>query len=256
MYAEVPHTHAELLVLMAGLGLVIGSFLCTVALRLPMGLPIVFGRSRCDGCGHVLKPWQLIPLWGWVCQRGRCQFCRNPISKVYLVGELSAATVCLWSFVVVPAGLLVPTIVLGWILLTLAIMDWRYLLLCNAVTLPLLVAGLAMTWVFWPQQISEHVIGTICGATFLYGVNVAYRFARHRNGLGFGDVKLAAAAGAWLGWKALPSVYAIASGAALFVLLIRHALGAKVDLSMKVAFGSYLCLGTWLVWLYGPIVWS
>ncbi len=256
MSTDAPSAPAELIVFLAVLGLVVGSFLGTVAARLPKGQSVVFGRSRCDDCGTILRPWQLIPLVGWMLQGGRCHFCKAPISTDYLVIELGAAAVCLWSFALVPPTLLIPSVVLGWSLLVLAVMDWRLLVLSDAVTLPLLGLGLVVARIYWPERLVDHALGVFAGAAVLYGVNTVYRFVRRRSGLGLGDVKLAAAAGAWLGWQALPSVFVEASGAAFVVLLVHRRFGAMIDWHMKVAFGSYLCLGTWIVWLYGPIAWG
>lgn len=238
------------------LGLIVGSFLATIVVRLPMGKSIVFGRSYCDDCGTQLRPWQLIPLVGWLYQGGRCHFCKEPISQLYPVMELCSAVVCLWSLAVVPQGVLLPTLVLGWLLLTLAAMDFRYLLLSDALTFSLLGLGFVTTSVLAPLSLFDHALGALGGAASLYGVNAFYRITRRRDGLGLGDVKLAGAAGAWLGWQGLPSVFVLASGVALIVLLVHRIFGAMINWDMKVAFGSYLCLGAWIVWLYGPITWG
>lgn len=245
-----------LVLLITILGLVVGSFLATLVVRLPLGQSIIFGRSHCDACGTTLRPWQLVPVIGWLWQKGRCQFCDGPISSIYVVMELGAAATCLWSLAVVPPTILIPSIALGWLLLTLAVMDWRYLRLSDALTLPLAVLGLITAWTLARVSFFDHIVGMFAGAAFLYGVNAAYRFVRRRDGLGMGDVKLAGAAGAWLGWQGLPSVFVLAAGAALALLLVHRLLGTMIDWHMKVAFGSYLCFGTWIVWLYGPITWG
>jgi len=247
---------AEFVVLITVFGLVMGSFLGTVAERLPKGQSIVFGRSHCDHCGTVLRLWQLIPVAGWIGQFGLCHFCKARISPIYLVMELGAAAVCVWSVAAVPQAILIPSVALGWILLTLAVMDWRHLLLSDALTLPLLGSGLVIAWIFWPQRFGDHVLGALGGGTLLFGINAAYRRLRRKDGLGLGDVKLAGAAGAWLGFEGLPTVFVIASSAALFALLVRRMSGTMIAWNAKVAFGSYLCLGTWIVWLYGPIAWG
>ncbi len=256
MVHDLPTASVEVVVFMAVLGLVMGSFLGTVALRVPAGQSIGFGRSHCESCGKTLRPWQLIPLIGWISQGGRCHDCKAPISPFYLVMELGGAAVCLWSLAVVPQPLLLPSVVLGWVLLTLGVMDWRTLVLSDALTLPLLALGFVIAWFYLPQSLVDHIWGALGGAALLFGLNELYRLVRHQDGLGLGDVKLAGAAGAWLGWQALPSVFVIASTTALVVLLVHRGFGSMIDWKVKVAFGSYLCLGVWIVWLYGPIAWG
>ena len=236
-------------------GLVIGSFLGTVVIRLPIGKTVIWGRSRCDHCGKALCLWQLIPVIGWIIQCGRCYFCNAQIPRLYLVMELGAASVFLWSSATVPPTLVIPSTVLGLLLLTLGAMDWCYLVLSDLLVMPLLILGLLVSWLYWPEILFDHVLGVVVGAMFLLAINAFYRFFRHCDGLGMGDVKLLGAAGAWLGWSALPSVLAIASASALLVVAGARSFGVITNMKQKIAFGSYLCFSIWIVWLYGPIWW-
>jgi leader peptidase (prepilin peptidase)/N-methyltransferase len=247
---------AELGVAVAVVGLVMGSFLSTLVIRLPEGWSVVFGRSQCEGCGRRLQAWQLIPVIGWLCQGGRCRFCNQRISPLYLLMELGAVGIGFWALAVVPSFVLVPTLALGWCLFALAVMDWRCLVLSDVLVLPLTALGLVTNWLLSSPTFFDHVVGVVAGVAFLYAVGSVYRRLRHRDGLGFGDAKLFGAAGAWLGWQGLPSVLLYAAMTALLVVLFRRALGTMIDWDTKIAFGSYLCIGTWIVWLYGPIAWG
>ena len=154
------------------------------------------------------------------------------------------------------AGLL--GIGLGWALLWLAVIDARSLLLPDKITLPLIAAGLLAGYALHPALFMDHVFGAIAGYLVLWGVGVAFEAYRGHAGLGLGDAKLFAAAGAWLTWAALPTVLAIASFAGLALALVnRMTDGAKAaeGKAEPLPFGPPLALGIWLVWLYGPITW-
>lgn len=144
---------------------------------------------------------------------------------------------------------------LGWWLLSLAILDIRHFILPDALTLPLIPAGLAATSLASPALLPDAVLGAAAGFASFWVVREVYYRLRGREGLGFGDVKLMAGIGAWLGWQSLASVVLIAAIAGLIVLL-PAALRRKPVNGMRLPFGAYLALGTWLVWLYGPVALS
>jgi len=108
-------------------------------------------------------------------------------------------------------------------------------------------------WLTEPDRLTADLLGAVLGFLVLAGVRMAYRRLRGREGLGFGDVKLLAAAGAWVGWDGLPSVMAIAALSGLAVAALQGLRSGKLSASSKLAFGPYLCLGLWLVWLYGAL---
>lgn len=142
---------------------------------------------------------------------------------------------------------------LGWWLLSLAILDIRHFILPDALTLPLIPAGLAVTWLISPALLADAVIGAAAGFVSFWLVREGYYRLRGREGLGFGDVKLMAGLGAWLGWQNLASVVLIAAVAGLAVMLpvvIRR----NETIGLRLPFGAYLALGAWLVWLYGPVL--
>lgn len=144
---------------------------------------------------------------------------------------------------------------LGWALLWLAIIDARSLLLPNKITYPLIAAGLLAGYTLHPALFMDHVIGAVAGYLVLWSVSVAFETIRGHAGLGMGDAKLFAAAGAWLTWQALPSVLAIASFAGLALALVNWITDGRKGADGPLPFGPPMALGIWLVWLYGPILW-
>jgi len=231
----------------------IGSFLGVLVTRLPEGRPVAGGRSACDQCGHQLGPLDLVPIASWLALRGRCRHCGAKITVLPLVIELGALLVAIWAASVSQGLALWVGCFLGWTLLTLAAIDFRDGILPDMLTLPLIAAGLVATYFLAPWQMLDSAIGAVAGFAIFALVRWLYRRLRGREGLGLGDAKLLAAAGAWVSWNGLPSVVLIGAAAGLAVALIIAWRGEQLTLHQRIAFGPALCLGTWLVWLYGPI---
>ena len=231
----------------------VGSFLGTLILRLPADRPIWFGRSRCDGCGRALSAARLIPLAGWVIARGRCRHCGERVSAFYPAVEFAAIGVAVWALAVAPGWLAWASAALGWSLLAAAVIDQRHMLLPDAITLPLVPAGLLVAWGIDPTRLFPHAVGAAAGLVGMLALRWGYGRLRGREVLGLGDAKLAAALGAWVSWSGLPSVLLWGAGTALAVQLVAAARGHRVTPDKAVAFGPYLALGGWLVWLYGPL---
>jgi leader peptidase (prepilin peptidase)/N-methyltransferase len=232
----------------------VGSFLGLVIVRLPAGGNVVFGRSACLACDHTLGPTDLVPLLSWLARRGRCRHCGARVSALYPGVELAALGVSLWAATVVGGWLLWASCVLGWSLLALAVIDWRHKLLPDGLTLPLIVLGLGTAYLANPTNIVAHLAGAAAGYVAFAAIAWAYRRLRGREGLGLGDAKLLAAAGAWTSWTGLASVVLIGAVAALGLALLGRARGNELGATTELAFGPHLTLGTWLVWLYGPIM--
>ncbi len=159
-----------------------------------------------------------------------------------------------WAFLVMPGAFLLSiTCVLGWTLLVLATVDALAYRLPDIVTLPLLAAGLLLSWWLPDKDVIGHAIGALLGAAFFYAIAYAYRRARGFDGLGMGDVKLAGSAGAWLGWQALPTFILLACAVGLFWAGIAMIRRGKIGLTERIPFGVALCVSIWIVWLYGPL---
>lgn len=256
------------------LGLMVGSFLNVVAhrvpammqrtwwhearsiLRLPVRpdrLPLSLSRppSRCPGCGGAIKARHNIPVLGWFLLRGRCAACGARISVQYpiveaLSGVLAAACVLRFGWSVQ----LLPALLLTWTLLALALIDLHTQLLPDDMTLPLLWLGLALSLVPVFADLRSAVIGALAGYLTLWSMYQLYRLATGKEGMGFGDFKLLAALGAWLGWQALP-----------LVAILSSAVGALVGIGMMVLrkharetpipFGPYLAAAGWIALMWG-----
>ncbi len=230
----------------------VGSFLGVVAMRLPVDRPLLWARSACPECRHVLGIPDLVPLLSWLMRGGRCRHCSARIPYFYPAIELAAVAVALWAAAVLTGWLLWATCVLGWLLLVLAVIDQRHLRLPDGLTLALTALGLGVAWAIDPQALLDHAIGAAGGFAAFAIIGWIYRRVRHRDGLGLGDAKLLAAAGAWVSWQGLPSVVLWGAALGLAGVLLRRLLGAMPALDQPIPFGPSLCLGLWLVWLYGP----
>lgn len=231
----------------------VGSFLGTLVMRLPDGEGVISGRSRCDHCRHVLSAWELVPVVSWLALRGRCRHCGAPFAAFYPAMELAALALAAWAAASASGTALLFGCALGWGLLALAAIDLRHYILPNALTLPLVPLGLFAAWLNDPAELVPHMIGAAAGYLAFLLVAQGYRRLRHRDGLGLGDAKLLAVAGAWVSWQGLPSVVLLGACASLVWLLLERLRGGAIRLEQRVAFGPGLCLGLWLVWLYGPL---
>ncbi|MBS0375454.1 MAG: prepilin peptidase [Proteobacteria bacterium] len=277
MLGELLRAEPAAFVALAGvLGLMIGSFLNVVIHRLPKMLEaewradcaaldaaapppaplrynLVVPRSACPSCGAPITALQNIPVLSWLALRGRCAACAAPISVRYplvelVTGALSAAVAWRFGFGW-DAGL---ALVFTWTLIALTGIDLDTQLLPDSLTLPLLWLGLLAAALLGrgaapvPVDLTSAVLGAAAGYLSLWGVYHAFRLATGKEGMGYGDFKLFAALGAWLGWQMLLPVilFAAGSGAVLGVLLIvlrRHAR------EVPIPFGPYLAIAGWIV---------
>ncbi len=240
---------------MTVLGLIVGSFLAAVSVRLPADEDVVARPSACRSCGRRLKPWNLIPLASWLIQKGRCGACRARISPRYPLIEAAAGVVGLWA-ALHGAGdglLTVVTALLGWQLLLIAVIDGEHFWLPDILTWPLAVTGLIAAWATVGGAPWDQVAGAVLGFVSLWLVGEGYRRLRGRQGLGGGDPFLFAGAGAWVGWMGLPSVLLWAALGGLSVVAARLLLRRPVRGDDRLPFGVFLAAGAWLVWLFGPL---
>jgi leader peptidase (prepilin peptidase)/N-methyltransferase len=230
-------------------GALAGSFLSTIVLRWPAGKSAMRGRSACDGCGRTLTAIELVPFVGALLSHGRCRTCRARIDPLH--GRMEAACAAIGG---VAIGLM-PDIggalwaLLGWMLLTLAILDARHLWLPDALTLPLAFVGLTVGGIATDAAIADRVIGAVAGYGALALIAVAYRLARGREGLGLGDAKLLGALGGWFGWHALPFQLLTASALGLLAVGGAALAGRKVAHDMRVPLGTFLCVAAVPGWL-------
>jgi len=247
---------------LAILGLLIGSFLNVVIHRLPLmlergwklesaellGVPaepqealtLSTPRSRCPSCGHAIAWYENIPVLSYVWLRGRCSACKTRISPRYPLIELFTAVLfaaVAWRFGATPVALLWCGFVA--VLLALAAIDWDTTLLPDSLTLPMLWAGLVASVLGWTIPLPTAVWGAVAGYLSLWSVYWLFKLTTGKEGMGFGDFKLLAALGAWLGWQMV-----------LPIVLGASVIGAVVGIAMKMSSalreGRYVPFGPFL----------
>lgn len=229
-------------------GAVVGSFLNVVIHRLPLGLSVVRPRSRCPKCESPIKAIHNVPVLSYLLLRGRCANCGVSISMRYPFVE--ALTGALWLGVWLrfgPTAECAANIVLVTLLVAITFIDIDHLIIPDSMSLGAIPVGLAFSLVT-PVGWKASLLGTVAGGGVLILVAEGYRLLAKRDGMGYGDVKLLAGLGAFLGWKAIPFIILIGSvtGAVVGVTAMRL---AKGDLKMEVPFGPFLALGA-LVYVF------
>ena len=237
----------------------VGSFLGVLIVRLPVGMPVAWrsgwARSACPHCARELSAVDLVPVASWLSSGGKCRYCATPIGLFYPGIEIAALGVAAWAAMTLPDPLLIwAGCLLGWSLLGAAIIDARHYLLPDILVLPLIPAGILIQIWAVPGQWVDHLAGAAIGFALFAAVALIYRRLRQREGLGLGDAKLLAAAGAWVGWVGLPSVVLLGALFGLVTALVMRMMGRDVGRVTELPFGPGLALAFWLVWLYGPLV--
>jgi len=255
-------------------GLMVGSFLNVVIHRLPKmlerqwraecaelagGTPLApvarydlaVPRSTCPKCGSKITAAQNIPLVSYLVLRGRCANCRELISPRYPVVE--AVSGALAGYVAWRYGLssaLFGALIFTWAMIALTFIDLDTFYLPDSITLPLLWAGLLFNTGATFIDLSSAVIGAVAGYLALWSVFWAFKFATGKEGMGYGDFKLLAAIGAWLGWKMLPLVILLSSvvGAVVGIALIVFAKHAR---EKPIPFGPYLAVAGLIALFWG-----
>jgi leader peptidase (prepilin peptidase) / N-methyltransferase len=256
-------------------GLLIGSFLNVVIYRLPLQLQLVwrhdaldflgqkpeeadfrkfglvFPPSRCPHCETPISPWQNIPVFSYLLLRGRCRACAEPISIQYplvelICGILSAYVI--YQFGLTSAGIL--ALIFTWLLIVLTGIDMNHRLLPDSLTLLLLWLGLLTNSAGIFTDPNSAIIGASAGYLALWGIYWAFKLLTGKEGMGYGDFKLAAALGAWLGWQQLPLVLLLSSlvGAVIGTLML---LLQKKDRQTHIAYGPYLAIAGWIALVSG-----
>lgn len=246
------------LLLVAIWGACLGSLINVVVWRLPRmltqpeaGFNLFLPASHCPQCKTPLGWRDNIPLLGWLRLAGRCRHCQVAISHRYPLTELAfmlTALLLAWWF---PSpGLLLAALLFSGILLALALIDSDCQLLPDALTLPLLWAGLLFH--LWQPggvvTLEAAVIGAATGYLSLWTLYWLFYFMTRREALGYGDFKLLAALGAWLGWRSLPLLLLLAALTAIVVILLTRGWRRRA-LTDPVPFGPWLALAGWILFL-------
>jgi leader peptidase (prepilin peptidase)/N-methyltransferase len=258
------------------LGLLVGSFLNVLILRLPRMMEqewraqcreflkepghapesvqrfnLWWPPSQCPGCGHAIRAWENIPVLSYLALRGRCSGCKARISPRYPVIEF--LTACLSAWVAWHFGfgwMALAALVFTWALIALSTIDLDHQLLPDSITLPLLWLGLLLSLAGLFTDPQSSILGAVAGYLSLWSLYHAFRLLTGKEGMGYGDFKLLAMLGAWLGWQALPVIILLSSlvGALVGIGMIL-ALGR--DRNIPIPFGPYLAAAGWLALLWG-----
>ena len=262
--------------------MLIGSFLNVVIFRLPVmmerewreqakeilkspaeNLPegpfnLIVPRSRCPSCGVQIKAWQNVPVFSYLLLGAQCANCQSAISVRYPMVEILTAALAgfaAWHFGFGWEAL--AAVMLTFALLAISLIDIDHQLIPDSIVIPLMWAGLVMS-LFHPLAGADTlfisprdaVVGAIAGYLSLWSVYQVFKLVTGKEGMGYGDFKLLAALGAWLGWQSLPAIILLSAvvgaivGIALIVLRGR-------DRQLPIPFGPYLAAAGWITMLYG-----
>ena len=265
-------------------GLIIGSFLNVVILRFPQQLKNSWRResedflgltgdaaagsapestgheeelslsapaSRCHNCGVAIKPWHNIPVISYVFLRGKCKACSVPISIQYPLVELFSALAT--AFIVFQFGVSLVAaycLMFTWVLIALTGIDFREQLLPDQITLPLMWLGLFanLNGTFVP--LNEAVIGALAGYLSLWSVFWLFKLVTGKEGMGYGDFKLLAALGAWMGWQMLPLIIILSTFVGALVGVVGLLMSTR-ERQVPMAFGPFLAMAGWIALIWG-----
>ena len=286
--AELLAQSPEIFVLIAFLfALLVGSFLNVVIYRLPImmfrewheqckelqeaetpALPeqpfnLIVPRSACPNCGKQIKAWQNIPVISYLLLRGRCSGCQQKISARYPIVEFLTAALAAVCALRMGFGLeALMAIGLTFALVAISMIDYDHQLIPDSIVLPLLWVGLTMSLFhesvggsFLFVSPRDAIIGAIAGYLSLWSVYKVFKLLTGKEGMGYGDFKLLAALGAWLGWQSLHLVILLSAvvgaifGIAMIVFRGR-------DRQLPIPFGPYLAAAGWVTMLWGEQIWN
>jgi len=255
-------------------GAVIGSFLNVVILRVPPLLEydwrcqcrelldletaeedrppgIVFARSHCMKCGHGIRAYENIPLISYLALRGKCSACKARISPRYPLVELITAilfVITIWHFGPNLQGL--TALFLTAMLVAMAGIDIDHQLLPDNLTIPLMWSGILLSYWSVHADLASSVAGAIAGYLALWTVYHLFRLLTGKEGMGYGDFKLLAALGAWMGWQMLPIVILFSSVVGAVVGLVLMGTG-KLKKDKPMPFGPFIAAAGWIALIWG-----
>ncbi len=262
------------------LGLSFGSFLNVVAYRLPrmmerdwklechefleleppkleddlLSLSLSSPVSSCPNCGHKIRFWENIPVISYLFLKAKCSSCGTRISIQYPVVELLTALASL--AVAYTFGVSIQTVVallFTWTLIALTLIDIKKQLLPDNITLPLLWAGILLSFFNIFTDLSSSVIGAIAGYMILWSIYQLFKLLTGKEGMGFGDFKLLAALGAWVGFDYLPQIILVSSVVGSIIGISMLIIG-RTKKQQPIPFGPYLAVAGWVALLWGETI--
>lgn len=257
------------------IGLLVGSFLNVVILRIPKRLQwdwtdqcskwlkdnpkndsdrppsIIHKASHCPACNTKIKPWHNVPVFGYLLLKGKCAACKKTISARYASVEIITAifsAVVIWHFGITIEGIF--ALILTWTLIVQTGIDIDHQLLLDEISLPIMWLGLILSIVPVFASPVDAILGAVFGYLSLWLVFQVFKLATGKEGMGYGDFKLLAVLGAWLGWQYLPQIILISTllGSLVGIGLI---VTKKLDKDKHIPFGPYLAIAGWLALLWG-----
>ncbi|MFT4940941.1 MAG: leader peptidase (prepilin peptidase)/N-methyltransferase [Paraglaciecola sp.] len=256
--------------------LMVGSFLNVVIYRLPLMMErswkaeyqgyfepeksnlsnqetfnLVKPDSTCPNCQHKIRAWENIPLISWIALKGKCSQCKNPISVRYPLVELATGLLSVavaWYFGF--GGAALSAVVFTWLLVAMIFIDLDKMLLPDQLTLPLLWLGLILSINNTFVSSQDAIIGAAAGYLSLWSLYWGFKLLTGKEGMGYGDFKLLAALGAWVGWQHLPIVILLSSFVGAIVGISMLVIQDK-DKGQAIPFGPYLATAGWITLLYG-----
>lgn len=268
-------------------GIVIGSFLNVCIARIPEGMSIVTPGSHCPKCGTSIKPYDNVPVFAWLWLRGKCRACGKPISPMYPLVEFATGVLFVGCYLTFgPTPLALKWLFFICLIIVLTVTDLQVRLLPDVVTLPGLASGLVFSAIVPPEDgtafvlslrlfhrlppqqllgLLDGVLGAAFGGLLLWGFGAIYKLVRGREGMGLGDVKMMAMAGAFLGLRntfltvlfgtllgsilgiaVISIIYAVGTGRRLAERASRRGLGTVRGIRFLIASQYHLPLGTFL----------
>lgn len=259
------------------LGLSVGSFLNVVAYRLPLmmerdwksechefleidppevkdsllSLNLATPKSACPSCGHKIRFWENIPVISYLLLRAKCSSCNTRISIQYPIVELltgAAALVIAYTFGVTLQTLF--ALLFTWVLIALTLIDLKKQLLPDSMTIPLLWLGIFISFYDVFTDLKSSVIGAMAGYLILWSVYHLFKLLTRKEGMGYGDFKLLAALGAWVGYSYLPQIILISSVVGSIIGISMMVMG-KTKQQQPIPFGPYLAMAGWIALLWG-----
>lgn len=212
---------------------------------------LFFPRSFCPNCQHTLSWWQNIPLLSYIFLRAKCFYCHTPISfRYFFIEAFSGLVVFICAFHFGVSWQALWAMIFSLTLITMTFIDIDHQILPDSLTLPLMWLGLILSLdqVYIPTHTA--IIGACAGYLSLWAVYWAFKLVTKKEGMGYGDFKLLAALGAWLGWQALPNILLISALLGIIMALVLRAT-KKLDAGNPISFGPYLAFAGWINLLWG-----
>lgn len=217
----------------------------------PAKYNLIVPGSTCPKCNTAIKPWHNLPIVGWLMLRGRCASCSMPISPRYPVIEaITGLAIAYLALHFGPSWQFALATLLTFALLTLTFIDLDEMLLPDQITLPLLWLGLLINLNGTFATSTDAIIGAAAGYLSLWSVFWGFKLLTGKEGMGYGDFKLLAVFGAWLGWQLLPLIILLSSvvGAVVGIAMI---VNKKINSGNPIPFGPYIAIAGWIAMLWG-----